>query len=106
LGETLRRREFIAGLGGTAIGWPFAVRAQPGDRFAKLWKILLPTPENRARSQQFSGHLEKSVLRGFRDFYADLGSAADTVFPLQTGSLQDRVMIASQAMTAPGVLAS
>ena len=61
----LRRREFIAGLGGAA-AWPLAARAQPGDRVRRIG-VLLPGVE--------SDPQVKSNVAAFTQALADLGWA-------------------------------
>ena len=59
----LRRREFIAGLG-TAAAWPFAARAQQGDRVRRIgW--LLNGDEN--------DPVQKTVVSAFTQTLAGLG---------------------------------
>ena len=59
----MRRREFIAGLGGAA-AWPLAARAQQRDRVRRIG-VLMPADENDP------GY--NSLLSAFTQALADLG---------------------------------
>jgi putative tryptophan/tyrosine transport system substrate-binding protein len=50
----MQRRQFITLLGGTAVGWPLAVRAQQGERMRRIG-LILPATADDARFQTFVG---------------------------------------------------
>jgi ABC-type uncharacterized transport system substrate-binding protein len=64
----VKRREFIALLGGAAAAWPLAARAQQGERMRRIG-VLMAVPENDAEYQAF--------LAAFREGLQKLGWAED-----------------------------
>jgi hypothetical protein len=77
----LRRREFIAGLGGAAAAWPLAARAQQGGRMRRIG-VLLPGDENdppaKARLSAFTQVLAGLGWTDGRNVRMDLRATAVT----------------------------
>jgi putative ABC transport system substrate-binding protein len=58
----MKRREFITLLGGAAIVWPLAARAQPAERIGVLMGYAENDPETKARLAAFRQRLPKAVM--------------------------------------------
>src|SRR5262245_18712551 len=74
----MRRREFIAGLGGAA-AWPLAVRAQPAG---KVWRIgVLGGSPHPVLAENYSGFLRGMRELGYvegKDFITELRAAENS----------------------------
>ena len=77
----MKRREFIALLGGAAAAWPLAARAQPADRLRRIG-VLMSTPENdpegQARAAAFRAGLKAAGWLEGRNIRIDYRWAAGT----------------------------
>jgi putative tryptophan/tyrosine transport system substrate-binding protein len=61
----MRRREFVALLGGTAVSWPLAAGAQHGERMRRIG-VLLPFSADDAESQvRMGAFLQTLALSGW-----------------------------------------
>src|SRR5262249_19886041 len=71
----MRRREFIAGLGGAATAWPLASWAQQGDRVRRIGVIMggdENDPESKLRYSAFTQALADSGWTDSRNLRIDL----------------------------------
>jgi putative ABC transport system substrate-binding protein len=74
----MRRREFIAGLGG-AVAWPLAARAQQGERMQRIgvvMSIAADDPEARARIAAFRAGLQQLGWTDGRNVRIEIRSGA------------------------------
>src|SRR5262249_30665370 len=74
-GDRMRRREFIILLGGTAVAWPTAARAQQPERMRRIG-VLMGYPENDLEGTAF--------FAAFREELEKLGWVEDRNIRLDT----------------------
>src|SRR5947208_14934040 len=54
MASDIKRRKFLAALGGAAAAWPLATRAQQGDRMRRIG-VLMPAAPDDAEQQSWLG---------------------------------------------------
>ena len=109
-GETMRRRDFIAGIAGLAAGWPHATCAQQNDQVRRMG-LLMPYAMSNAEAQASSN----ALLHGLRELgwiegrnleveyrFAGSGTEDLRIKALELAALQIDVII---ARATPAVIA-
>ena len=76
----MRRREFITLLGGTAAGWPIAVRAQQPERTRRIGVLVAFTENDPATKERLAAFRQGLERRGWfdgRNIHLDYRFTAD-----------------------------
>src|SRR3954462_7979655 len=71
----MRRREFVSLLGGAAVSWPLAARAEQSDRMRRVGVLMNSTAsdaEGKARFAAFSQALHRAGWAGGRNVRLDV----------------------------------
>jgi len=87
----MRRRDFIAGLGGAAVSWPLAARAQQGDRVRRIGVLMGGNendPEGKRRLSAFTQALADLGWTDGRNVRMDLRWAGDDINRIAAGPLR------------------
>jgi putative ABC transport system substrate-binding protein len=63
----VRRREFITLIGGAAVAWPVAARAQPGERIRRIGVLVAPLEGDREAQRWISALREGLEKLGWND---------------------------------------
>jgi putative tryptophan/tyrosine transport system substrate-binding protein len=103
----MKRREFITVLGGAAVVWPFAARAQQADRIRRIGVLMgyaSTDPEGQALLAEFTRHLAELGWAEGRNVRIDVrwgGSNVDLLhtFTKELIGLQPDVLLASSTPT-------
>jgi putative ABC transport system substrate-binding protein len=102
-GEVMRRREFITLVGGAAVAWPIAVRAQQDDRMRRIG-VLLGLAANDPEAQAYVASLQQglqeagwTVGRNVRIDYRWIGGNAEDAhkYAMELVTLGPDVLVAT-----------
>ena len=88
----MKRREFISLLGGAAVAWPLAARAQQSERVPRIG-VLIGRSEGDPEGQEWSGALE----RGLQELGWIQGKTALIDYRWQTSDLHQRTVFVCAA---------
>jgi putative tryptophan/tyrosine transport system substrate-binding protein len=103
------RREFIAGLGGTVVGWPLAARAQQPERVRRIGVLSTITdddPESQDRFMAFQQELQKASWTDGRNVRFERRTASDAPDDIRAKAAElvalapDVILTASNLATA------
>src|SRR5712692_8565691 len=75
----MRRREFLGVLGGTAIAWPLAARAQQGERMRRVGALIAFAEDDPETKERLTGFRQGLAKRGWvegRNVHIDYRFAA------------------------------
>jgi putative ABC transport system substrate-binding protein len=105
----MRRREFIILLGGTAVAWPLAARAQQGERMRRvgvLMNAMADDPEMQARMAAFHQGLQEAGWVVGRNVRVDARWSGGDIARLRKAAaelvaLGSEVMLAGAGPTTP-----
>jgi putative ABC transport system substrate-binding protein len=100
----MKRREFITGLGGAAVAWPLAARAQQGERMRRVGVLsssAADDPENKARLATFQQWLQQLGWTDGRNVRIDYRWAAGNPENYRKYAA-DLVALAPDVILAPG----
>jgi len=111
----MRRREFISLLGGAAAAWPFAARAQQGERMRRIG-VLMPLaeddPEGQSRLRAFVQGLQQLGWTDGRNLRIDIRWGAGDAERIRRYAAElaalapDVVLSAASASTAAAIEAT
>jgi putative ABC transport system substrate-binding protein len=108
----IARRKFITGLGGAAVAWPLAARAQQADRMRRvgvLWNLAADDPEGQARLAVFLQGLQELDWTDGRNVRIDYRwAAADAdryrTYAAELVALAPDVILASASASVAALL--
>jgi putative ABC transport system substrate-binding protein len=103
LGGTVRRRNFIKAIAGSAVTWPFALRAQQGERVRRVGFLIARTAADAEAAEEvaaFAQGLEElgwTIGRNVRIEYRYAGGDAATIhkYGVELAALAPEVVLAA-----------